>query len=178
MDNRLAWLCSRLPGCGSSASGTIQAMHHTTMEHWRERRCKARPDMRISSAHQSHQTRSQCPSLAPHTSAAAAITVAHSMFPASQVSLRLDSLAPEYLGTTWPFCAVARVMPLAGGVGVPPWSAESPGGPRTKRLDLLERLGTVGSGQYGRKGKAAPQIKCWPQHRQKRRKPDIRTYSS
>jgi hypothetical protein len=43
------------------------------------------------------------------------------------------------------FLAVARARQLARVLGVSQWSTESPGGPRTKRLNQLERQGSAWS---------------------------------
>ncbi len=57
------------------------------------------------------------------------------------------------------FLAVARVRQLARVLKESPWSTGSPGGPRTKRLDQLERQG---SGQCGWQGATPQQVKYLP----------------
>jgi hypothetical protein len=57
------------------------------------------------------------------------------------------------------FLAVACVRQLARVLVVSPWSTESPGWPRTNRLDQLE---CQGSDQCGRRGAAPQQVKYRP----------------
>ncbi len=63
------------------------------------------------------------------------------------------------------FLTVARVnlKLLARVSGVSPWSTETPSGPRTKRLDRLERLDSHG-GLCGRRGAAARKVTYLPRY--------------
>ncbi len=53
------------------------------------------------------------------------------------------------------FLAVALVKLLARVSGVSPWSTETPSGPRTKRLDRLERLDSDLCGRRGAAGRTS-----------------------